>query len=253
MRELWEVKPGSKVDISTLDPATPEPLKGGRKPRTLAALEHDQRGAHRAADASLGGEPAGPCCSSSRAPTRRARTARSRTSSSGVNPQGTRVTSFKAPTAEELAHDFLWRVHAAMPRAGEIGIFNRSHYEDVLVARVRKLVPKTVWKHRYDDIIAFESLLAQGGTRSSNAVCSSARTSSAGASRSASTTRRNAGSSSAATSRIVRCGSEYQARLLRRDRAHLHEGGAVVHHPVGHQVVSQLGGEPPAHRDAHGR
>ena len=80
-----------------------------------------------------------------------------------MNPQGTRVTSFKPPTAEELAHDFLWRVHLAMPRAGEIGIFNRSHYEDVLVARVRKLVPKSVWKLRYDDITAFESLLHQGG------------------------------------------------------------------------------------------
>jgi PPK2 family polyphosphate:nucleotide phosphotransferase len=83
---------------------------------------------------------------------------------SGVNPQGTSVTAFKPPTAEELAHDFLWRVHAAVPHAGQIGIFNRSQYEDVLVARVRKLVPKPVWKKRYDDITAFESLLTQGGT-----------------------------------------------------------------------------------------
>jgi len=69
------------------------------------------------------------------------------------NPQGTRVTSFKAPTAEELAHDFLWRVHRAVPLAGQIGVFNRSQYEDVLVARVRKLVPKDVWKKRYDCLL----------------------------------------------------------------------------------------------------
>jgi len=68
------------------------------------------------------------------------------------------------PTAEELAHDFLWRVHCAVPHAGEIGIFNRSQYEDVLVARVRKLVAKQVWKRRYDDINAFEALLTEGGT-----------------------------------------------------------------------------------------
>src|SRR5437588_1242764 len=68
---------------------------------------------------------------------------------SGVNPQSCRVTSFKAPTAEELGHDFLWRVHKAVPIKGNIGIFNRSHYEDVLVVRVHKLVPKSVWSRRY--------------------------------------------------------------------------------------------------------
>ena len=83
---------------------------------------------------------------------------------SGVNPQGCRVTSFKVPTPEELAHDFLWRVHKAVPRIGEIGIFNRSHYEDVLVVRVRSLVPHAVWSKRYDQINAFERLLARNGT-----------------------------------------------------------------------------------------
>ena len=63
----------------------------------------------------------------------------------GVNPAGVRVVSFKAPTAEELDHDYLWRVHQAVPRKGELVIFNRSHYEDVLVVRVHKLVPKEVW------------------------------------------------------------------------------------------------------------
>ncbi len=80
-----------------------------------------------------------------------------------LNPQGCPVTSFKAPTKEELAHDFLWRIHRAVPPKGAIGIFNRSHYEDVLVVRVHKLVPKSVWSERYEQINAFEEALAAGG------------------------------------------------------------------------------------------
>jgi PPK2 family polyphosphate:nucleotide phosphotransferase len=79
---------------------------------------------------------------------------------SGLNPQGCVVTSFKAPTEEEREHDFLWRIHKQVPARGDIGIFNRSHYEDVLVARVRKLVPRSVWEKRYDQINAFEKTLA---------------------------------------------------------------------------------------------
>ena len=82
----------------------------------------------------------------------------------GVNPQGCRVTSFKAPSDEELSHDFLWRVHQNTPRKGEIGIFNRSHYEDVLVVRVHDLVPKKVWSKRYSIINDFEAGLAAAGT-----------------------------------------------------------------------------------------
>jgi len=82
----------------------------------------------------------------------------------GVNPQATRVASFKQPTGEESAHDFLWRVHRRTPAAGEIGVFNRSHYEDVLVVRVHDLVPEHVWRARYDHINAFERLLASRGT-----------------------------------------------------------------------------------------
>lgn len=83
----------------------------------------------------------------------------------GINPQGVRVRSFAAPTEEELAHDFLWRVHRHAPRAGEIGIFNRSHYEDVLVARVRSIVPEDVWRDRFRQIRDFEHVLAAAGTR----------------------------------------------------------------------------------------
>jgi PPK2 family polyphosphate:nucleotide phosphotransferase len=82
----------------------------------------------------------------------------------GVNPQGTTVTSFKEPTPEEQAHDFLWRVHMRTPPAGTIGVFNRSHYEDVLVVRVHDLVPEAVWRARYDRINAFEENLAGEGT-----------------------------------------------------------------------------------------
>jgi PPK2 family polyphosphate:nucleotide phosphotransferase len=82
----------------------------------------------------------------------------------GINPQGCQVTSFKVPTAEELAHDFLWRIHKAVPRRGYIGLFNRSHYEDVLVVRVHEMVPKPIWEARYDQINQFEKLLAETGT-----------------------------------------------------------------------------------------
>jgi PPK2 family polyphosphate:nucleotide phosphotransferase len=78
---------------------------------------------------------------------------------SGVNPQGCQVTAFKVPTPEELAHDFLWRVHKAVPALGNIGIFNRSHYEDVLAVRVHKLVPKELWHKRYKQINDFERML----------------------------------------------------------------------------------------------
>jgi PPK2 family polyphosphate:nucleotide phosphotransferase len=80
------------------------------------------------------------------------------------NPQGCPVTSFKVPSSEELAHDYLWRVHKAVPRRGEIGIFNRSHYEEVLIVRVHGLVPRSVWRSRYDEINAFEAHLAANGT-----------------------------------------------------------------------------------------
>ncbi|HWJ97340.1 MAG TPA: polyphosphate kinase 2 family protein [Acidimicrobiales bacterium] len=82
----------------------------------------------------------------------------------GVNPQGVRVASFKAPTPEELAHDFLWRIHKQAPAHGELGVFNRSHYEDVLIVRVDELVSKAVWKARYEQIRAFEETLAAAGT-----------------------------------------------------------------------------------------
>ena len=82
---------------------------------------------------------------------------------SGLNPQGVRVTPFKAPEGAEKRHDYLWRIHKAVPEHGQIGIFNRSHYEDVLVVRVHGLVPKSVWSKRYDQINDFERMLSESG------------------------------------------------------------------------------------------
>jgi len=83
---------------------------------------------------------------------------------SGVNPQGCEVTSFKAPSTSDLAHDYLWRIHHCVPQLGNIGIFNRSHYEDVLIVRVHRLVPEEIWSKRYRQINDFERMLTQNGT-----------------------------------------------------------------------------------------
>lgn len=82
----------------------------------------------------------------------------------GVNPSGVQVASFKRPSSEELAHDYLWRAHAVVPGDGELVVFNRSHYEDVLVVRVDGLVPEERWKRRYRHIVEFERMLAEEGT-----------------------------------------------------------------------------------------
>ncbi len=82
-----------------------------------------------------------------------------------VDPQGITVTPFKKPTEDEMAHDFLWRVHKAVPRNGMISVFNRSHYEDIIAVRVKKIFPEEVWKGRYKHIQDFEQMLADEGTK----------------------------------------------------------------------------------------
>jgi PPK2 family polyphosphate:nucleotide phosphotransferase len=82
---------------------------------------------------------------------------------SGLNPQGVNVMPFKTPSAEEIDHDYLWRIHRAVPPRGDIGIFNRSHYEDILIVRVHGLVERSVWSRRFDQINAFEKLLVENG------------------------------------------------------------------------------------------
>jgi PPK2 family polyphosphate:nucleotide phosphotransferase len=81
----------------------------------------------------------------------------------GVNPQGVKVVSFKKPSDEELAHDYLWRIHQCVPKIGQIVIFNRSHYEDILVVRVKKMVEESIWQKRFEQINAFEKMLVEEG------------------------------------------------------------------------------------------
>src|SRR4051794_29896797 len=81
-----------------------------------------------------------------------------------VNPQGVRATGFKPPSKEELEHDFLWRIEKALPGPGQLGVFDRSHYEDVLIVRVHDLVPESVWSRRYEEINAFERNATAAGT-----------------------------------------------------------------------------------------
>jgi PPK2 family polyphosphate:nucleotide phosphotransferase len=82
----------------------------------------------------------------------------------GINPAGVKIASFGVPSEEEQAHDYLWRIHRQLPARGTIGVFNRSHYEDVLVVRVHGLVPKATWRHRYRQIVEFERTLTEEGT-----------------------------------------------------------------------------------------
>ena len=159
---LHRVEPGSKVDLAEIDPgdtsAGPADKAAGRE--ALASLterladlqEQLYAGAeHRVLVVLQGLDTSG---------------------KGGVvdhvlgagHPAGLRVVSFKAPTPDELARDYLWRIHANVPKAGEIGVFDRSHYEDVLIARVEELVPKARWRRRYDHINAFEQLLTDEGT-----------------------------------------------------------------------------------------
>jgi PPK2 family polyphosphate:nucleotide phosphotransferase len=160
LREALRVRPGSRVNLAKVDPGD---IHGRSKAKADAMLadglerltELQDRiwaeGHHKVLVVLQGIDAAG-------------KDGTVRHVMSAFNPQGCPVTSFKVPSAEELAHDYLWRVHRRVPGKGEIGVFNRSHYEDVLVVRVHDLVPKDVWSKRYDEINAFEELLAQEGT-----------------------------------------------------------------------------------------
>jgi PPK2 family polyphosphate:nucleotide phosphotransferase len=156
------IKPGQKVDLNDFDPADGGEFKGGKQ-EGLAAVtglvseldalqellyaEHQRKVLIVLQAMDTGGKDG-----------------TIRRVFEGVNPQGVRVASFKVPTPLELDHDYLWRVHSQMPAKGEIVIFNRSHYEDVLVVRVHGLVPPEVWQRRYDQINEFEQMLVDEGT-----------------------------------------------------------------------------------------
>ena len=158
-RALLQVKPGTKVDLARFDcgatfgrekDAATDELAG-----VLARLTNLQErlwaeAAHAVLVVIQGIDAAG-------------KDGTIRVIAGALNPQGTPVASFKAPTPLELAHDYLWRVHQRVPARGEIGIFNRSHYEDVLIVRVHGLVPEKRWRRRYEHIRNFEKMLTDEG------------------------------------------------------------------------------------------
>jgi len=152
---------------------------------------------------------------------------------SAMDPQGCKVQGFKAPTAEEAAHDFLWRVHPHAPGKGEVAVFNRSHYEDVLVTRVHKLVPKKVWQRRYDLINDWERLLVEeNGTiilkRSSCAASPSGSTTRTGSGRSAMPTTRSAPSSTTTWRPSTRRWSGPRPRMRRGSRSPVTTNGSAT-------------------------
>ncbi len=160
LRELLQVKPGARVRLANLDAGE---THGRTRSGSAAEL---QRGLDRLTDLQdrLWAEQRHPVLIVLQGIDAAGKDGSVRHVMSAFNPMGCRVTSFKTPTQIELAHDYLWRVHQVTPGKGEIAIFNRSHYEDVLVVRVHDIVPKKVWSKRYDQINAFEELLATAGT-----------------------------------------------------------------------------------------
>lgn len=159
--DRYRIRPNQKIDLKDWDPGDTGAWKGSEKAidelaDLTARLENLQEllyceGRHRVLVVLQGMDTSG-------------KDGVIRKVFEGVNPQGVRVASFKVPTPIELAHDYLWRVHAQTPARGEMVIFNRSHYEDVLVVRVHNLVGAEVWQKRYDQINAFERLLVDEGT-----------------------------------------------------------------------------------------
>ncbi len=161
-KHLHRVQPGTTVDLTEVDPTDTSAAPGG-KPDTAAATE---------ALAARLGELQKKLWAGSQRSLLVVLQGMDTSGKGGtvehvlgvVNPVGLRVVSFKAPSGRELARDFLWRVHARVPGKGEIGVFDRSHYEDVLVVRVEGLVPEERWRARYDHINGFEQLLVEEGT-----------------------------------------------------------------------------------------
>ncbi|MDH4116559.1 MAG: polyphosphate kinase 2 family protein [Acidimicrobiia bacterium] len=156
------VPPGTPIDLSMIDPRSTGSFDGGKKAGRKLHDELNDRlellqetlyaqGRHRLLVVLQATDTGG-------------KDGTIRSVFDGVNPQGVKVASFKKPTPEELAHDYLWRVHERVPGSGEIAIFNRSHYEDVLVVRVHELVEEARWSRRYHHINEFEKMLADEGT-----------------------------------------------------------------------------------------
>ena len=158
----YRVKPGDTIDLSKFDAGSTEAFEGSKKDAEEQLLELNDRlevlqealwaeNEHKVLVILQGMDTSG-------------KDGTIRHVFEGVNPLGVRVAAFKAPNEDELDHDFLWRVHPKVPGRGEMVIFNRSHYEDILVVRARNLAPPDVWRPRYDQINDFERLLAETGT-----------------------------------------------------------------------------------------
>ena len=161
-REKFVVEPGKKVRLSDIDPSF-----SGKHESHEEALPEIQKHVQRMAELQylLYADGAQSLLIVLQALDAAGKDGTIRHLFAGMNPQGTSVFGFKQPSAVEAAHDFLWRAHSRTPGKGEVVIFNRSHYEDVLVVRVHKLAPREVWSKRYDLINDFEEMLRQSGTR----------------------------------------------------------------------------------------
>jgi PPK2 family polyphosphate:nucleotide phosphotransferase len=162
MIEHHRVKPGSKLRLRRIDAGATPGWTGGRR-KTAKALENLSQRLHEQQDL-LWAEHRRRVLVVLQGMDTSGKDGTITHVFEGVNPLGVKVTAWKAPSQEELDHDFLWRIHPKVPGAGEMSIFNRSHYEAVLVERVKKLVPAKAWKARYAQIRDFERLLAETGT-----------------------------------------------------------------------------------------
>lgn len=160
MAHAYYVKPGSKVDLSTIDSKRDGGLTKEESLARAAVLGEELRELQDLLY--FAGETS--CLVVLQGMDTSGKDGTIRCFAKYVNIQGCRVASFKQPSQEELSHDFLWRVHAQTPAKGQITIFNRSHYEDVLIVRVHDLVPKRIWEKRYDQINHFERHLVDNGT-----------------------------------------------------------------------------------------
>ena len=160
--EKYRIPPKSKINLKDFDPNETSLFDGGKKEAKAAMVELNQKlselqellyaeGKHKLLIILQAMDTGG-------------KDGTIRSVFEGVNPQGVKVASFKTPTALELSHDYLWRIHQHTPARGEVVIFNRSQYEDVLVVRVHSLVPEEVWSKRYEHINAFERMLCDEGT-----------------------------------------------------------------------------------------
>jgi PPK2 family polyphosphate:nucleotide phosphotransferase len=170
----------------------------------------------------------------------------------GVNPQGVRVTSFKQPSPEELAHDFLWRIHANVPPPGYLGIFNRSQYEDVLIVRVHDLVPESVWRPRYHHINHFEALLHDADIRVIKLFLHISREEQAERLRARLADPTKQWKFNPADPRRARPLGRVPGRLRGGHSPDLDRARPVVRDPGRPQVVPQLGRQPRRDRDPRG-